>query len=101
MSCDYAACPKDGRHEDDGWAFCLQHYLEHRADMHGEPWPPMRTVSLFSQAPKAPCGSPAAYKRHQRHGEKPCAASSEAESRRRHPENRDSRRGSWYRPVAS
>jgi hypothetical protein len=37
--CAYAACHLPATHADVEWTFCAQHYLEHRADMHGEPWP--------------------------------------------------------------
>jgi hypothetical protein len=37
--CDYAGCSVIAVYPDQGWAFCWQHYLEHRADMYGEPWP--------------------------------------------------------------
>jgi hypothetical protein len=99
-TCDYAACGRTGTRTDDGWTFCAQHYKEHRADLHGEPWPPLKPVNLRPLfAP--PHGTPSAYRQHYRLGEKPCPACVEAEQRRKQPHNPDSRRGSWYRPIAS
>jgi hypothetical protein len=100
-TCDYAACDRRAAHTDDGWRFCQQHYREHRADLHGEPWPRMKPVNPVALLGHAPHGTSAAYRRHYRNGEKPCVQCVEAEERRRKPHNPDSRRGSWYRPVAS
>jgi transposase-like protein len=43
--CDYAACSVIAVYPDQGWNFCWQHYLEHRADMYGEPWPVLPAVT--------------------------------------------------------
>lgn len=43
----------------------------------GHTWPDLR-----------PCGTTAAYRRHQRHGEKPCAACKQAVARRRQDQRR-------------
>jgi hypothetical protein len=98
--CSYAGCSLLGMYEDPAfpdWAFCRQHYLEHRADVHGEAWPHMGPVDL-RWLMQEPCGTPAAYRRHQRHGEKPCVPCTEANLRSVNPEQRDKRRGSYYRP---
>jgi hypothetical protein len=50
-----------------------------------------------------PCGTPAAYRRHHRHGEKPCRSCRQAEARRQadvraaHPRSTESRRAERLR----
>jgi hypothetical protein len=99
--CAYAACDVIAVYPDQGWDFCWQHYCEHRADMYGEPWPDLKPVNPTTLLGYAPCGTPAAYRRHYRKGEKPCVPCSEAIHRQRFPDNPTLRRGSWYRPEAS
>jgi hypothetical protein len=100
-TCDYAACERLATEAQDGWDFCSPHLLEHRADMHGAPWPRLQPVNLrhlFSP----PCGTPSAARAHYRRGEKPCDACLQANQRDRNPHNPDGRRGGgWYRQVAS
>ena len=98
--CDYAGCTTIAVYPDDGWDFCWRHYLEHRADLHDEPWPKLQAADL-KHLFAAPCGTPGGAKRHYRTGEKPCGACLEAGERWRNPGGSDRRRGSWYRPVAS
>lgn len=78
--CDYAACTSTAVHSDLGWDFCSVHWLEHRADIHGEKWPNMPSVQLsdfgvtFGRGGRAlmPCGTDAAYRRHERLHEPVC-----------------------------
>lgn len=99
--CDYAACSHPPVTTMDGWDFCRQHVAEHLADMHGQPWPKLATVSQWDLIGRQPCGTAAAYRRHRRHGEEPCTACRDADRRRKQPENPNGYRGSWYRPWAS
>ena len=41
------------------------------------------THGTGNRQPDEPCGTPAAYRRHHRHGEKPCRSCRQAEARRR------------------
>lgn len=99
-TCAYAACTAKATEHDDGWDFCAQHYREHRADLHGEPWPPLHPVNL-RRFFTPPCGTASGARSHYRRGEKPCEACMEASRRARSPHNPDIRRGSWSRPVTS
>ncbi len=77
--CSYASCTKPGPKVDTAfpdWAFCKQHWLEHRADMYGEKWPhiPVERVLL-----PLPCGTVAAARRHRRNGERVCERCLEAQ----------------------
>lgn len=99
-TCDYAGCDLLAEMHEDGWGFCRRHYREHRADMHGEPWPPLRPVNLRAFF-TPPCGTASAARAHYRRGEKPCPACAAADHRHRRPQGDDIRRGSYYRPRAS
>lgn len=99
-TCDYAACTLLATEHDDGWSFCRQHYREHRADLHGEPWPPLRSVDLRPLF-RPPCGTASAARAHYRRGEKPCTTCADAVHRARYPQNPNGLRGNYYRPVAS
>lgn len=78
--CAYAACTLLATHSDDAWDFCLQHYREHRADLHGEPWPKLRideAAAVIKAALIPAHGTEARYKRHLRAGEQPCPTCTE------------------------
>lgn len=52
-----------------------------------------------SYADTRPCGTPAAYRRHQRHGEKPCEACRQAHARYRQDSGYNARRRENYRQL--
>lgn len=66
--CSYAACPRPVMAQVDGWGFCRRHLALHEVEKVGAP------AARSGPRPKAhPCGSPEAYRRHVRKGERPCA----------------------------
>lgn len=103
-TCDYAACTRRSTHDDsspDGtafWSFCPQHWREHRADLHGEPWPTLRPVNVSALIGLAgrgggpeitqPHGTPAARRRHQRRGEGLCDTCKASLRRQAYPDAR-------------
>lgn len=67
MTCDYAACPRPATARAAGWRFCPAHLIEHHYILNGQELP-----DLPREIVKAPCGTAAANRRHQRAGERPC-----------------------------
>lgn len=84
--CAFAACSRQARGRQDGWLFCAFHIRVHKAIVGTGPWPKASALRDRDVVGLAPCGTPAAARRHVRRGEPLCETCRVAGIARRAPD---------------